>query len=96
VGNSFRLVRELDGKNLKPGCTLASLDVVSLFTNVPIEHVYDTISDRWNLIERNTSIPKEDFINAIKLVLESTFFSFNKIVYRQVFGIPMGSPLPPL
>jgi len=55
---------------------------------VPIEYAYDATSDRWQLIERNTSISKEDFINALKLVLESTFFSFNKIIYRQVFGTP--------
>jgi len=41
-------------------------------------------------------IPKEDFISAIKLVLESTYFSFNKIVYKQIFGTPMGSPLSPI
>jgi len=91
VGNSFRLVNELNGKILETGCTLASLDVVALFTNVPIEYAYEAISDRWECIERNTSIPKVEFINALKLVLESTFFSFNKVVYKQVFGTPMGS-----
>jgi len=96
VGNSFKLKKELNGRTLEPGCTLASLDVVSLFTNVPIEYVYDGISNRWNLIERNIAIPKEEFISAVKLVLESTFFSFNKIVFKQIFGTPMGSPLSPI
>jgi len=72
MGNSFKLTKKLNGKILESGCTLASLDVVSLFTNVPIEYVYEGISKRWNLIECNTTIPKEEFISAIKLVLEST------------------------
>jgi len=76
VSNSFKLVKELNGKILDPGCTVASLDVVSLFTNVPNEYVYEGISKRWDLIERNTAIPKEDFISAIKLILDSTFFLF--------------------
>jgi len=96
VCNSFSLVNELNGKILEPGCTLASLDVVALFTNVPIEYAYDTISEKWENVERNTLIPKADFINALKLVLESTFFSFDNVVYKQVFGTPMGSPLSPI
>jgi len=96
VSNSFKLVRELNGKILEPGHAFASLDVVSLFTNVPIEYAYEGILNRWNLIECNTAIPKDEFINAIKLVLESTFFSFNKTVYKQIFGTPMGSPLSPI
>jgi len=96
VSNSFKLVKELNGKILDQGCTVASLDVVSLFTNVPIEYVYEGISKRWDLIKRNTAIPKEDFISAIKLILDSTYFYFNKIVYKQIFGTPMGSPLSPI
>jgi len=46
VGNSFKLVKNLNGKTLDSGYTLASLDVVSLFTNVPIENVYNAISNR--------------------------------------------------
>jgi len=45
------------------------------------------------LIEHNTPIPKKEFIRAIKLILESKFFSFDKTIYKQVFGTPMGSPL---
>jgi len=96
IDNSFKLVRELNGKKMDFGCTLASLDVVSLFTNVPLEYVYDSILNRWNLIERNTAIPKDEFVKAIKLVLESTFFSFNGAIYKQIFGTPMGSPLSPI
>jgi len=96
VVNSFKLVKELDGKIMDSGCTFASLDVVSLFTNVPHELVYEGILSRWKLIKRNTAIPKEEFINAIKLILESTYFSFNKIIYKQIFGTPMGSPLSPI
>jgi len=49
------------------------------------------------LIESNTSISKNEFINAIKfVVLESTLFSFDKIVYKHIFGTPMGSLLSPI
>jgi len=96
VGNSFKLVENLNGKFLGPRYTLASLDVVSLFTNVPFEYVYEAISNRWHFVEHNTAMSKEEFIDAIKLVLESTFFTFDKIIYKQIFGTPMGSPLSPI
>jgi len=96
VVNSFKLVKELNGKILDSNCIFASLDVVSLFTNVPLENVYEGISNRWHLIERNTSIPKKEFVRVIKLILDSTYFSFDKIIYKQIFGTPMGSPLSPI
>jgi len=38
-------------------------------------------------------IVKSEFIAAIKFVLSSTYFKFNKKIYKQTFGTPMGSPL---
>jgi len=96
VENSFKLVKNLNGKILEQGYTFASLDVVSLFTNVPIENVYEAISNKWSFIESHTAIPKREFIIALKLILESTFFSFDKVIYKQIYGTPMGSPLSPI
>jgi len=56
---------------------LISLDVVSLFTNVPLDLAIDSINKRWNYIERHTTISKNEFIRAIKFILDSTFFTFN-------------------
>jgi len=93
VKNSYHLVRKLNGTFFDPNYKLASLDVVSLFTNVPHEWVFENIAKKWDSISVNTKIPKEEFLLAIKLILNSTFFSFNKIIYKQIFGTPMGSPL---
>jgi len=37
----------------------------------------------------------KEFIQAVKLILDSTFFTFNKI-YKQKFGTPIGSPMSPV
>jgi len=72
------------------------LDVISLFTNVPIDLVIDILDEKWSLIEKHSSIPKIEFLNATKFILQSTFFNFNNKFYKQTFGAPMGSPLSPI
>src|SRR5436190_12795753 len=56
----------------------------------------DSISNRWDYLSDNISIPKNEFLVAVNLVLRSTFFKFNNIIYQQTFGTPMGSPLSPV
>jgi len=75
---------------------LASLDVTSLFTNVPIDRALESIEIRWGSISKNTSIPLIDFKMAVEFVLSSTYFIFNNKCYKQIFGTPMGSPLSPV
>jgi len=76
--------------------SLISLDVVSLFTNIPIELAVKSVEDRWNYISSNCNIPRNEFIEAIRLILESTYFSFNNKIYKQKFGTPIGSPFSPV
>ena len=46
--------------------------------------------------ENKTSIPLHEFIKAIMIIINSTFFKFDKKIFRQIFGMPMGSPLSPI
>ena len=75
---------------------LASLDVVSLFINIPVKLALNSIDRIWVYISAKTSIQRNEFIIAVRFILDSTFFTFNNITYRQVFGTPMGSPLSPI
>ena len=96
VENSFKLAEKLSGVFVDDCYKLISLDVVSLFTNVPIELAVDSIVRRWDHIGRKCSIPREEFLRAIRFVLNSTYFTFNGKYYKQTFGTPMGSPLSPI
>jgi len=96
VKNSFELYKSLSNKTINDTDVLISLDVISLFTNIPQDLAIDSILNRWSLIRKNTNIPMEDFILAIKFVLSSTYFTFNNIIYRQTFGTSMGCPLSPV
>jgi len=94
--NSFDLYKSLSDKQVQESDVLISLDVVSLFTNVPLDLAINSISKRWTHIQKNTKIPKDEFLSAITFVLSSTYFTFNNIVYKQTHGTPMGSPLSPV
>jgi len=100
IKNSYHLVRKLSGITLDSQLELTSLDVVSLFINGdetsiiynPFELVYERIIKKWEMISTNTAIPIEEFLSATRLILNSTFFSFNHINYKQIFGISYGFP----
>lgn len=53
----------------------------------------ESILRRWSYVEKNCSIPRNEFLGAVRFVLNSTFFSFNNVHYQQTFGTPMDSPL---
>jgi len=46
-------------------------------------------------MEPFTTIPKSKFIEMVKFILCSTYFTFNRN-YKQNFGTPMGLPLSPI
>jgi len=92
--NSVEVVKKLN--NFYIPDDHVSLDVISLFTNVPIDLVMEILEGGWNFIEPHTVIPKDEFLGAIKFTLNSTYFIFNERIYKQTFGAPMGSPLSPI
>ena len=96
VRNSFEFAEEISEKQIPEDNVLFSLDVTSLYTNVPVEYAIDCLKERWNEINKYTTIDCDSFVSAVKLVLESTFFVYRGSTYAQTFGVPMGSPLSPV
>lgn len=72
------------------------MDVVSLFTNIPIELVINSINKRWDNISNYTTIPKIEFLNVVKFIFDTTYFLFNKKYYKQILGTPMGATISPI
>ena len=73
---------------------MASLDVDSLYTNIPLEETIDSCVD--NLSSDNENLPnitKHDFRNLLNIATKEIFFMFNSKYYKQVDGVAMASPL---
>ena len=76
---------------------MASFDVVSLFTRVPVDEALLVLSHRLqqdDIIKERTSIPIPDLCTLVELCLKSTYFQFGESFYEQVEGAAMGLPCP--
>ncbi|XP_062704193.1 uncharacterized protein LOC134286577 [Aedes albopictus] len=96
VKNSFEFAEEISTVVIPEGSIIYSLDVVSLYTNVPVEKVYELVEEKWEQLQECTTIPWESFKHAMKTVLEASFFQYEGKFYSQTAGVPMGSPLSPV
>jgi len=56
---------------------LISFDIISLFTNIPISLALEGLTKRWDEIKKGTSIPINEFMEGVKMILDSTVFTFN-------------------
>ena len=75
---------------------LCSFDICSLFTNVPLAETIEICTKTLYDGHLPTPvIPKHVFIEQMKTATTSVEFSFNKIMYRQINRVGMGSPLGP-
>lgn len=92
TSSSFDFCQEIVNVTLPEDYILISLDVVSLFTNVPQEVVRQTIIDRW--AEIKTQINLDLFIEIVSFCMDASYFRFDGRFYRQTFGAAMGSPYP--
>ncbi|XP_064468708.1 uncharacterized protein LOC135382970 [Ornithodoros turicata] len=76
--------------------TMVSFDVVSLFTNVPIALVIDVAKDRLNsddTLSERTTLSVTEVISLLTFCLHETYFKFDNVIYKQIEGCPMGSPV---
>ncbi|RLU19574.1 hypothetical protein DMN91_008131 [Ooceraea biroi] len=96
VKDSWSFVDRMKNVSVCPNGLFVSFDATSLFTNIPKELVIKGIEKRWTMISNVTKLNLQQFIYAIDVVLSSTSFVFNKQIYEQIFGSPMGSPLSPI
>ena len=82
---------------LPPNCTLVTMDVSSLYTNIPIEEGINTAR---NALMRYRSTPNikptnESLITLLSLVLKKNNFQFNGCNYLQTGGTAMGTKVAP-
>lgn len=84
--STVNFVQFIKDTRLESNNILVSFYVVSLFTKFPILDAMKIIKCKLNF----------EITSLVELCLRSTFFSFQGVIYEQVDGVAMGSPLSPI
>ena len=94
VKDSFAFAEEIvhqDGKLF-----MGSLDVDSLFTNMPLKETINICTNLlYKIVDVIEGINKSEFQNLLSLATQESPFKFNDILYKQKDSVTMGSPLGP-
>ena len=94
ITSTHDFIRKWKDKQVPAGYQLVSFDVVSLFTNVPLNKTIDIILRR--IYEDNaihTNIPCSDLKQLLLLCTKNVHFTYENETYIQTDGVAMGSPL---
>ena len=97
--DSAHFSKDIKKVNLNRNDIMISLDIVNLFTNIPIRQTIDIIKSKLENNQEfisNCKIPIEDLIELINFCMVNTSFSFDGKFYTQKSGAPMGSNLSPI
>lgn len=96
IKNSLELKEKLEVVSLDENEILISLDVVSLFTNIPINLAINNIMAQWSTLRNHTQIPRTHFLKILQFCLnDNNYFIYDKTIFNQTYGMPMGNPLSP-
>ena len=75
---------------------MASLDVESLFTNIPLEETITIAVDTlFKDKETVNKLTKDEFKTLLDLATKESWFLFGDTYYNQIDGVAMGNPLGP-
>jgi hypothetical protein len=99
VKNSDHFIQLLKPIELQDQDILFSFDVVSLFTNVPIEESLQIIKTKLDMDQekiQHFNLKTEVIMEILEVCMRITYFQVDDKFYEQKEGMAMGSPLSPV
>ena len=97
--NSAHFVEKVEQVSLDGHDYMASFDVVSLFTKIPIDEALQVISTALmadQTLDERTSVPPSKLCDLVGVCLHYNYFQSRDYFYEQLEGAAMGSPLSPI
>ena len=94
LNDSLEFAKDIINQN--SSCFMASLDVDSLFTNVPLDKTIKICIDELFKSEMTVSgLNKKEMFEMLSVTLRESIILFDNKYYSQIDGIAMGSPSGP-
>ena len=94
IKDSFAFAKEIVDQD--SSLFMASLDVDSLFTNIPLDETINICTESiFNESDFVEGLNKSEFKELLSLATKESYFIFNELLYKQIDGVAMGSPLGP-
>ena len=94
VKDSFHFAEEIVDQ--QHDLFMGSLDVDSLFTNIPLEETIEICTNElFKESETVEGLSKTEFKELLSLATKDLHFIFDGTLYKQINGVAMGSPLGP-
>ena len=94
ITNSFHFEGEICEQ--EPNLYMASLDVDTLFNNIPVDETIDICIDSlYNDDENTPKIPRDVFRKLLKTASKESLFMFNNKFCKETDGVAMESPFGP-
>ena len=86
VKDSFQFAEEICEQD--PTLSLGSLDVDSLFTNIPLNETIDIcVNQLFENIDTVEGFTKSELKQLLCLVTKKSYFIFNGLLYKQINGV---------
>jgi hypothetical protein len=95
VKNTYSFIEEIKNLKFDGPIVMASFDVVSLFTNVPLVETCKIAVDKLEQTGEQLPFDRKSFVKLLNIAASQSVFMFNNILYKQIDGCSMGGPLSP-
>ena len=96
IRDSTHLKNILNGFTVQPGMSLCTLDITSLYTNIPHNEGIQSTKEMLVIHKPPDSLPHNSYIiELLELVLTNNHFEFNGKYCHQMSGTAMGTKLVP-
>ena len=79
-----------------PALSMGSLDVDSIFSNIPLDETINIcVNQLFESTDTVEGFTKSELKQLLSLATKQSYFIFNGLLYKQIDGVAMGSPLGP-
>lgn len=96
IKNSMECLDRLKKIKMDDDEIMISADVINLFNCVPVDVVRNIIKNKWRHLANYTSLSEDIFFRSLDICLSSNIFRFQKDLFKQKRGVPIGGSLSPI